>query len=150
MKNDRVIYELSTKYNGGDIAAGIDLLKCFAYDAFICDYRNGFNYEALSYKSLGLKKGATLFGDLVKSFKVLDSADKKAYEAEIKGIDKHIKHSEKTNDSNLKKLHKDGRIPMDNAVVAKQLETENAILAKYGFNFASMNSTQLNTTEEVY
>ena len=150
MKNDRVIFELSSKYSSGDLKAGIDLLKCFAYDAFICDYRNGFNYEALSYKSLGLKKGATLYGDLVKSFKILSKEDKKIYESEIKGLDKYIKQSEKTNNANLQKLHKDGRIPMDNSVVSKQSEIENQILAKYGFNFSSMSSTQLNTTEEVY
>ncbi|MGN0796504.1 MAG: hypothetical protein ACI4MT_06085 [Christensenellales bacterium] len=150
MKNDRVIFELSNKYSKGDLNAGIDLLKCFAYDAFICDYRNGFTYEALSYKSLGLKKGATLYGDLTKSFKILDKDKQKNYESEVKGIDKHIKQSEKTNDANLKKLHKEGRIPMDKTVVEKQSEIENQILAKYGFDYSSMSSTQLNTTEEVY
>ena len=78
MKNDRVIFELSDKYAKGDVDAGIALLKCYAYAAFVCDYKHGITYDLLSYRDLGLKKGETLFKDLKKSFKELDSASKKS------------------------------------------------------------------------
>lgn len=147
MKNDRVIFELSDKYAKGDVDAGIALLKCYAYAAFVCDYKHGITYDLLSYRDLGLKKGETLFKDLKKSFKELDSASKKSYEAQIKGIDKDIKKALKTVAASLKTVHQNKRVPLDKAEVAKQEALEKEISATFGLDFSSLSSRQLETSE---
>ena len=77
----------------------------------------------------------------------MDSAAKKSYEAQIKGIDKDIKKALKTVAANLKTVHQNKRVPLDKAEVAKQEVLEKEISAAFGFDFSSLNSRQLETSE---